>query len=158
MTTTADRTDPAADRAARIAAALRDPDQLFTSAQVADLMATAMRWGREAGIPPIEASPEVWLDGYDAGMRTWELTGPVYDPASPSRWLDQVDYRRRCDWEARRPRPGDSRGGPARPWPPTWCGRLDRENGDPLPHRPHRVEDVDDEGRPVKFRCEGRRP
>jgi hypothetical protein len=114
MTITADTTD--ADRAERIAAALADPDHLFTSAQVADLMATAARWGRESA----DWESPGWRAGFDAGYRARVAEeNQAYPPPpvfSMGQWWDQAENRRRCDRDARRRWRTDHRGGPVKPW------------------------------------------
>lgn len=144
MTVTADR---AADRAARIAAALTDPAAVFTAAQVADLMATAARWGRES--VEGEPSPDSYQAGYTAGYRARMADENAAYPPPPIHfggvWIDQADHRRRAHEDALRRRRGDYRGGPLRAWPATWCG-------DYQCNRPH-VVTADGE----RFRCQGRR-
>jgi hypothetical protein len=100
MTITAD-----AGPVERLQAALSDPEHLFTRDQVLYLMGEAGRWAREAA--------------EDADNAAWPPP-PVWDPKW-LRWLDQVDYRRRWDAQARQPRPHDHRGGPVPVWEVTPC-------------------------------------
>lgn len=116
----------------RLIAALQDPDHLFTSEQVAYLMATAARWGREA--VEGEPSPETYAAGYADGYRAHaaeENAGwpppAVFDAASVTGWVDRRAYRRRFDRDARRRRRTDHRKGPVPVWPattdPDWSDR-----------------------------------
>jgi hypothetical protein len=80
--------------AEQIIAKLRDPDAVFTTSEVAYLMSRAGRWGYE--------------------HRGDEENG-TYPPPPITlgrAWINQVDYRRRCDVEARKPRSNDHAGGP----------------------------------------------
>ena len=104
------------------ASALADPDRMFTAAQVADLMATAGRWGREA----VEDEPSElsWRAGFEAGYRERVDEENRGHPASPvftfGEWLATAEvqaYRERIAadrtqryaggpvevWEATRP-------------------------------------------------------
>lgn len=93
----------------RLMAMLNDPTATFTRDQVAYLMGTAQRWGYEAR--EAEENAE-WLA--DREIATFDAQGTI-------RWIDQVDYRRRCDEAARLPRPNDFKGG--LPIPPTYQTR-----------------------------------
>jgi hypothetical protein len=143
------------ETADRLRAKLADPHATFTRDQVAWLMGEAARWAAEA---VEDANPTLtWQAGFDAGYRQAQAEENAAYPPAPivigTTWIDQVDRRRRADEEAARRRP-KYRGNyqPAPLWPPTWCGRMDRETGLPVPHRPH-VTTVAGE----RFRCEGRR-
>lgn len=122
------------DPIARLMEALADPDYLFTRAQVAFLMATAARWAREDR--DREPGPETYEAGRRDGYRQRVAEeNAAYPPPPIAGWdgvlkmIDQVDYRRRCDAEARRRRPGDYRGGPV----PVWD--ADRPDVEPPPGR-----------------------
>jgi hypothetical protein len=105
--------------AARLTRMLTDPSEepiTLTRGQLAYLMGTAGRWAGEA--PHIEALH--YMAGYDAGYRdrVREENGkphpaPVFQMG---RWYDQVEYRRRCDEQAKLPRDNDYAGGPVEAW------------------------------------------
>lgn len=151
MTATAD-TPATATAFDRMMAAINDPDALFTRDQTLYLLGLFTRW---------LGDPEVVEAAYQDGYRTRgrEENGaypppPVYDSTAAYRWINQVDYRRACDAEARTPRDGDHLGGPVEVWGPDFCGEYDT-------HYRHRsmVEVKDDAGRDeeVHFTCRGRR-
>lgn len=89
------------DAVRRLVAMLTGPENeplTLTRGQLAWLMATAQRWGYEVRVDEENASyppPPLMVAG---------------------RWMDQADYRRRCDNAARMPRPDDYRGGPVEVW------------------------------------------
>jgi hypothetical protein len=105
MDATADTTTTGWDR---LAAALTDPDHLFTPDQVAYLMATAGRWAQEAA--GVESPEMTYAAGYQAGYRARcaeeNAAYPpppilvISDSAGHKVWMDQVEHRRRFDREA----------------------------------------------------------
>jgi hypothetical protein len=100
----------------RMIDALRDPTSTFTADQVAWLMATAARWAREA--VEEEPSPLSYAAGFDAGYRARvDEENAAYPPApiwtaQDRQFIDQVDYRRTCDYQAGLDRVTDYAGGP----------------------------------------------
>lgn len=141
MTDTADVLDLATPFG-RAMAALLDPHATFTPDQLSWYMGEAARWAYEAGFD----------EGYRARVAEENAAYPpaptlvISDSDGHKVWMDQVDYRRRCDAEALRPRRTDFRPGRRlRPWPPDWCG-------DETPHERHITTPDDGE----RFRCKGR--
>jgi hypothetical protein len=149
-----------ADAADRLQAALTDPDRTYTPEQVAYLMAAAARWAREDrdGEPDPLSYAAGHADGYRQRVAE-ENAGyppPPYGVAETVQVADARRGRRAWDAAARagRRRRGDHRGGAARVWPATWCGRCDAD-GQPVPHPPHVVE-PDAKTGAEGFRCAGR--
>lgn len=107
------------DRLLRI---LNDPSEepvTLTRTQLAWLMSTAGRWARET--PHVETLS--YQAGYDAGYRARVAEEnaayppkPIFNAAGTQRWINQVDYRRHCDEQARTPRTNDYTGGPVEVW------------------------------------------
>lgn len=113
--------------AARLAAALVDPDHVFTAGQVTFLMATAARWGRES--VEGEPSPLTYAAGLTDGYRARVAEENAAYPPEPTRLATSASadavrvYRKRMGVDRRYRRRADYRGGPVPVWDADGPGR-----------------------------------
>lgn len=109
---------PSSGAVQRMMSALQDPSKLFTSDQVAFMMATAARWAREA--VEDEPSPLTYAAGYQAGYRArvneendkYRNQALYFDAGETITAYQRRQLRSRLDAEATVPHVTDHPGGP----------------------------------------------